>query len=185
MPPPQTTRKVVPMHPRAGARPEEVQWVIPAEALPARGIVTSAPAELDELLANGTLAEIRAERGCVITRAQAAQDWQRIGPAVRTALTAALLDPACWQASDTDADPTHTDARIAAAARRLLDGDIGAYARTHGGEITLIGVRDGVAAIRLRGACRGCPASETTLRGRFEKRLREDCPELVGIRETS
>ena len=185
VPTPETAGNVMPMHPRAGARPDEVQWVIPAEALPVRGIVTSAPGELGGLLADGTLTEIRAQHGCVITRARAAQDWQPIGSAVRSALTAALLDPAGWQTTETDADPSLADGRIAAAARRLLDGDLGSYARAHGGEITLVEVQDGVAAIRLRGACRGCPAAETTLRERFEKTLRKECPELVGVRDMS
>ncbi len=182
VPTPDTARNVVPMHPRAGARPDEVQWIIPPGLLPVRGIVTSAPAGLGGLLTDGTLAEIRAEHGCVITRAAAGQDWQRIGPAVRTALTAALSDPGSWHTTGTDADRSLADARIAAAARRLLHGDLGNYARAHGGDITLVEVQDGVAAIRLRGACRGCPAAEITLRGRFEKLLRQECPELVSVR---
>lgn len=182
VPTPDAVRDVVPMHPRAGARTDEVRWIIPPGALSARGIVTSAPGGLDELLRDGTLAEVRAEHGCVITRATAGQDWQRIGPAVRSALTAALSNPGTWRTTGTDAELSGADARIAAAARRLLDGEIGSYARTHGGEITLVDVSDRVAEVRLHGACRSCPAAEMTLRARFEERLRQQCPELAGVR---
>jgi len=160
-----------------------VQWVIPAEALTARGIVMSAPRELGRLLADGTLSEVRAEPGCVVTRARAAEDWQRIGSAVRSALTAALLDPGGWHTGDADADPSSADARIASTARRVIDGDVGGCARAHGGDVSLVDVRDGVVAVRLRGACRGCPAAEHTLRQRFEKPLRQQCPDMRRVRE--
>ncbi len=173
----------MPMHPRPGAGPDEVRWVLDVGALPARGVVTAAPAALQALLADGTLAEVRVDHEGVLTRAAAGRDWQTIGAAVRSALTAALREPDGWATAEVD--NSGADARIAAAARCLLDGELGSYARGHGGEIALVEVRDGVAAIRLRGACRGCPASETTLRERFEKRLREQCPELVGVRDAS
>jgi len=48
-----------------------------------------------------------------------------------------------------------------------------AYARSHGGEIELVGVNDeGDVKIRLRGACKGCPMSEMTLKHGIEEQLR-------------
>ena len=52
-----------------------------------------------------------------------------------------------------------------------------AYARSHGGEIELVGVNDsGDVTIRLRGACRGCPMSALTLKHGIEEQLRESVP---------
>ncbi len=52
-----------------------------------------------------------------------------------------------------------------------------AYARSHGGEIELVGVSDeGDVTIRLRGACRGCPMSALTLKHGVEEQLQSLVP---------
>ncbi len=49
------------------------------------------------------------------------------------------------------------------AADRALDS-IRPYIEGHGGRVELLGVEDGVVALRLSGACSGCTASAETLR---------------------
>lgn len=169
------------LHAEAGADAAEVRWVAPGTPLPATGTVVHAPAELARLLADGTLTEVRVLPGCVATRAPAAGDWRRIGAEVRRAVAAALAQPSGWEllpfASGAD------DAVLADAACDLLAGEVGDYARSHGGSIELVEVTDGVVAVRLRGACHGCPASTLTLRHRLEERLRARCPGLVAVVE--
>lgn len=59
--------------------------------------------------------------------------------------------------------------------------NVQAYARSHGGEIELVGVSDeGDVTIRLRGACRGCPMSGLTLKHGIEEQLRSLVP---GVRK--
>lgn len=56
-----------------------------------------------------------------------------------------------------------------------------AYARSHGGEIELVGVsQEGDVKIRLRGSCRGCPMSGLTLKHGVEEQLRAVVP---GVRQ--
>lgn len=50
--------------------------------------------------------------------------------------------------------------------------------QSDGGDIELVGVRDGVVTVRLFGACDGCPMSPVTLRSGIERILREDFPEV-------
>ncbi|HVT12680.1 MAG TPA: NifU family protein [Fimbriimonadaceae bacterium] len=51
--------------------------------------------------------------------------------------------------------------------------DVQAYARSHGGEIHLVGVsQDGDVSIRLTGACNGCPMSGLTLKHGIEEQLK-------------
>lgn len=51
--------------------------------------------------------------------------------------------------------------------------DVQAYARSHGGEIRLMGVsEDGDVTIKMSGACRGCPMSALTLKHGIEEQLR-------------
>ena len=52
-------------------------------------------------------------------------------------------------------------------------GDVQAYARSHGGQIHLIGVsEEGDVKIRLTGACNGCPMSDLTLKRGIEDQLK-------------
>ena len=51
--------------------------------------------------------------------------------------------------------------------------DVQAYARSHGGEIQLVGVsQEGDVSIRLTGACNGCPMSGLTLKHGIEEQLK-------------
>ena len=47
-----------------------------------------------------------------------------------------------------------------------------------GGDIELVSVEDGVATVKLTGACGSCPMSTMTLRMGVERVLREEVPEL-------
>jgi Fe-S cluster biogenesis protein NfuA/nitrite reductase/ring-hydroxylating ferredoxin subunit len=50
------------------------------------------------------------------------------------------------------------------------------YIHSHGGEVELLDVHDGIVRLRLRGACHGCAASAMTLRRGIEQALRERYP---------
>ena len=59
--------------------------------------------------------------------------------------------------------------------------DVQAYARSHGGEIRLVGVSDeGDVSIKLTGACNGCPMSGLTLKHGIEEQLKVLVP---GVRK--
>lgn len=59
-----------------------------------------------------------------------------------------------------------------------------AYARSHGGEIELVGVDEaGDVTIRLSGACRGCPMSALTLKHGIEEQLRTLVPGVGKIEQ--
>lgn len=61
--------------------------------------------------------------------------------------------------------------------------DVQAYARSHGGEIQLVGVSDeGDVKIKLNGACNGCPLSDITLRQGIETQLKQLVP---GVRKVT
>jgi len=60
--------------------------------------------------------------------------------------------------------------------------DVQAYARSHGGEIQLLGVsEEGDVKIKFSGACRGCPMSGLTLKHGIESQLRELVPGVKKI----
>ncbi len=54
------------------------------------------------------------------------------------------------------------------------------YVSSHGGDIRLLGTKDGVAYIELTGACHGCSMSLMTTKMVVQKKLREFIhPELI------
>jgi Fe-S cluster biogenesis protein NfuA/nitrite reductase/ring-hydroxylating ferredoxin subunit len=55
------------------------------------------------------------------------------------------------------------------------------YLHSHGGEVELLGVRDGVVHLHLRGTCDGCPSASTTLRLAIEDAIRAAAPEVERI----
>ncbi|GIF12749.1 NifU family protein [Actinoplanes teichomyceticus] len=169
---------MVPVHPQScPGRPDRLRWILPPGVLSGTGVAAAVPAPLAALLRDGTLAEVRVEPGAVLTTLAAGRAWGRDGARIRSALHAALDEPAGWTAP---ADP-HGDQRLHAAAAELLDGSAGAFARSHGGRMELVDARDGVVTVRMLGACRGCPAAASTLWQRVEEQLRRRCPGLRAV----
>ena len=64
--------------------------------------------------------------------------------------------------------------------REALD-EVRPYMESHGGDVELLGLEDGVARLRLRGSCEGCPASSATLELAIKKALMEAAPDLDGL----
>ena len=75
-----------------------------------------------------------------------------------------------------DLYPVDLEARVIEA----LDG-VRPYMESHGGNVELLGIEDGVARIRLEGSCEGCPASASTLELAIKQALDEAAPDLEGL----
>ena len=55
------------------------------------------------------------------------------------------------------------------------------YTQSHGGDVTLVDVRDDTVYVKLSGACNGCSMSSVTLRNGVEAALKEQVPEITKI----
>jgi Fe-S cluster biogenesis protein NfuA len=55
------------------------------------------------------------------------------------------------------------------------------YMESHGGNVELLGIDDGVAKLALRGSCNGCAASRATLELAIKQALEEHAPDLAGL----
>ena len=55
------------------------------------------------------------------------------------------------------------------------------YLQSHGGDVELVDIVDGVVKVRLRGACSGCPGAAMTLKMGVEQVLKEKVPEVVRV----
>jgi len=55
------------------------------------------------------------------------------------------------------------------------------YLRSHGGDVELLGVEDGVARVRMEGSCDGCPSSTATLKLAIEEAVMRAAPDLERV----
>jgi Fe-S cluster biogenesis protein NfuA/nitrite reductase/ring-hydroxylating ferredoxin subunit len=64
--------------------------------------------------------------------------------------------------------------------REALEG-VRPYLGSHGGDVELLGVSEGVARVRLQGSCEGCPASATTLKLAIEDAILKAAPDVERV----
>jgi Fe-S cluster biogenesis protein NfuA/nitrite reductase/ring-hydroxylating ferredoxin subunit len=72
--------------------------------------------------------------------------------------------------------PLNVETRIARALDRVRP-----YLGSHGGDVKLLGVTEGVVHLRLEGSCHGCPSSTVTMKLAIERAIEEAAPEVVRI----
>jgi Fe-S cluster biogenesis protein NfuA len=72
--------------------------------------------------------------------------------------------------------PLDLDERI----QRALDR-VRPYLGSHAGGVQYLGVRDGVARLRLEGSCHGCPSSTVTVRLAIEGAVQDAAPEVTEV----
>ena len=58
----------------------------------------------------------------------------------------------------------------------IIDKDIRPFIQMDGGEIELISFEKGIVKVTLKGACRGCPSSVSTLKDGIENKLKSIIP---------
>lgn len=76
-------------------------------------------------------------------------------------------------------DPT------AQAVQKVIEERINPAVGSHGGWVTLIDVKDGIAYIQLGGGCQGCGMVDVTLKQGIEVMIREQVPEIREIIDTT
>jgi Fe-S cluster biogenesis protein NfuA len=168
---------MIPIHATATADPRQLRWVVPPENLPPIGTVRRAPGRLGALLDRGVIDELVVRGTDVLITLGAAHSWRQLGDKVRAALGDALADPAGWQIDPSD----DTTAQLTDIATELLAGQIGALAQSHGGSIELVSVSGDHVAVRMAGACNGCPAAASTLHDRLQRELRRRVGDQVTV----
>jgi len=75
-----------------------------------------------------------------------------------------------------DVHPRPVEERVAEALEQVRP-----YLGSHGGDVELLGVEEGVVRVRLVGTCNGCPSSTATLRGAIEDAVARAAPEVQAV----
>jgi Fe-S cluster biogenesis protein NfuA len=167
---------MIPLHAEATGDPQRVRWVVIHDRMPADGRVLRAPGRLGSLQDDGVIEDVTVSGSDVVITRGPAQRWRDRGDEIRVALDEALRDPAQWRV-----EPIERDRDLTHVVQELLAGPIGAIAASHGGAIQLAGVSGDQVRVRMSGACRGCPASATTLHDRLQHELRRHFGDQVTV----
>ena len=72
--------------------------------------------------------------------------------------------------------PLDLEARV----RQALE-QVRPYLRSHGGNVELLGVGDGVVRLRLEGSCHGCPSSAVTMKQTIEEAILAKAPDVTAV----
>jgi Fe-S cluster biogenesis protein NfuA len=78
------------------------------------------------------------------------------------------------------ANPTPETDPVVERARAVIES-FRPLIQADGGDVEFLGVEAGVARVRLRGACCGCPHAAMTLQMGIERHLRERVPEIKAV----
>jgi Fe/S biogenesis protein NfuA len=70
---------------------------------------------------------------------------------------------------------------VARAVQEVLDRQINPGVGSHGGQVTLVEVKEGTAFMRFGGGCQGCAAVDVTLKQGVEKAVRGAVPAIQAI----
>ena len=82
-------------------------------------------------------------------------------------------------------EPDPSSDPLFARVQRVIDEQINPGVQTHGGNVTLLEVKDGVAYVELGGGCQGCGMVDVTLKHGIERMLKEQIPEIESVYDTT
>jgi Fe-S cluster biogenesis protein NfuA len=113
--------------------------------------------------------------------------WSELKPAIGAALRTHLLTgiPAILETTGAPSASGRSDAEVRAVVQELLDREVNRSIANHGGQISIVDVRDQNLFIAMSGGCQGCASSQVTLRQGFEVMVRRVAPEIVDIVDTT
>ncbi|MDA0252115.1 MAG: NifU family protein [Actinomycetota bacterium] len=141
------------LHAERTADPDTIRFVIGALGWSADGSwaadsLAGCPGALAPMVEQGRLAriEVRGEH-TVLTRCPGAEEWATLAPACRTAILEEI-----------------EGVDELTRARNIVARGTGEVALSHGGGLRIVSLTDDAVQVAMDGACRGCPASERTLR---------------------
>ena len=121
--------------------------------------------------------------GAVVAVVKAADsDWDTLKRSIADALRSSMTrSDAPLGLMAKSVGQARTDAEVRLAVQDVLDRQANPAIARHGGNVSVIDVRDGVVSIRMSGGCQGCASSAATLRGGVEKMIRAAVPEVRDI----
>lgn len=112
------------------------------------------------------------------------QDWDMLKPHVLGAIMSHFTSglPAVEDDANDAEDLTDLD-EISLQIKELIDTRVKPAVAQDGGNIEFVRYDEGIAYLRLEGACSGCPSSSATLKVGVESMLKHYVPELIRVEQ--
>jgi Fe/S biogenesis protein NfuA len=86
---------------------------------------------------------------------------------------------------DNPNEPDPSSDPLFARVQRFIDDQVNPGVATHGGHVTLLEVKKGIAYVELGGGCQGCGMVDVTLKQGIERMLKEQIPEIESVYDTT
>ena len=154
--------------------------------LPGRDVSPAAALEyrtIDEATASPL-----AEDYVSVTRQPQGPEWSEMkAPILGVVMDHFVSGQALTRGAGAEADAhAEDDSEIVAEIKALLDSRIRPAVAQDGGDILFDSFDEatGVLALRMRGACAGCPSSSATLKAGVEQMMRHYVPEVTRVEQT-
>jgi Fe-S cluster biogenesis protein NfuA len=153
---------------------------------PAKELAAGSPLA-ERLFAFPGVAHVLVAENVVTVGKDSDASWSALKPGIGTVIRAQLVTgvPAILEALRTAGAGGRTDAEVRAVVQELLDRQVNRSIAAHGGQISIVDVRDRNLFVAMSGGCQGCAASQVTLRHGFEVMVRRVAPEIVDIVDTT
>lgn len=84
-----------------------------------------------------------------------------------------------------DPDSGAPEGELAERVQQVLDEQINPSVARHGGQVSLVDVRDRVVYLRMGGGCQGCGLAGVTLTQGIRSALRDAVPEIEGVEDVT
>ena len=141
----------------------------------------------ERLFALPGVAHVLVAENIVTVGRDSGTSWSALKRGIGTVIRAQLVTgvPAILEAPRTAGAWGRTDAEVRAVVQELLDRQVNRSIAAHGGQISIVDVRDRNLFVAMSGGCQGCAASQVTLRHGFEVMVRRVAPEIVDIVDTT
>jgi Fe-S cluster biogenesis protein NfuA len=113
--------------------------------------------------------------------------WSALNASIGAVIRSQLLTGICaiLESPRRAGTSQRSDAEVRTVVQSLLDREVNRSIANHGGQISIVEVRDGKLLIAMSGGCQGCTASQLTLKDGFELMVRRVAPEIVEIVDTT
>jgi Fe-S cluster biogenesis protein NfuA len=102
-----------------------------------------------------------------------------IGSAIRDQLLSGV--PTVLERRASEVSGGRSDEDIRRVVEELLEREVNPSVASHGGKISVVGVKDATLYIAMSGGCQGCAASQVTLKQGVEVMVRRVAPEIRSI----
>jgi Fe-S cluster biogenesis protein NfuA len=142
---------------------------------------------VERLFALFGVAHVLVTENVVTVGKEPSAEWSGLKSAIGTVIRTQLLTgvPAILEAPRNAITGGRTDAEVRAVVQELLDREVNRSIAGHGGQISIVDVREGNLFVAMSGGCQGCAASQVTLRQGFEIMVRRVASEIVDIVDTT